>query len=111
MNKMTWAEATTYLRQFNKAHGITLQGQDGPSCTMAVVFTPDSFDKEYSLDARTYLIHNSSKAFLPNLGGYSMFSNCLDGTDDGVRLEQYVKEEGRGGTWKVDYCYIYREEV
>lgn len=109
--KMTWAEATTYLRMFNRAHDVVTKGQDGPYCVMAVVFTADSFSKEYSQEARTYLFSSSNKAFLPNMGGYSIFGSCKDGSDPCVRLEQYIEEEGRGGTWKVEYCYIDHEQV
>lgn len=72
-----------------------------------IVFTQDSFTKPYSLESRTYVVSSDNKAFQPNMGGYSIFASALDGTDMGVRLEQYMAEE-RGGKdgWKVERCYM-----
>ena len=63
--------------------------------------------EEYSWESRTYLISSDNKAFQPNKGGYSIFGNCLDGSDQGVRLEQYMCEEygGKDG-WVVEDCGI-----
>ncbi len=73
----------------------------------AIVFTADSFTQPYSLESRTYLVSSDNKAFLPNMGGYSIYGSCKDGSDPCVRLEAYIAEE-RGGKdgWKVDYCYL-----
>ena len=72
-----------------------------------IVFSQDSFTKPYSLESRTYVVSSDNKAFQPNMGGYSIFASALDGTDMGVRLEQYMAEE-RGGKdgWKVERCYM-----
>jgi len=74
--------------------------------TAHVIFTEDSFKKTYSLLSRTYCISSDNKAFWPNMGGYSIFGYCLDGTDQGVRLDWYMAEEGNPGGWKVEDCYI-----
>lgn len=74
--------------------------------TAHITFTQDSFDKPYSLLSRTYSFNSDNKAFLPNMGGYSIFGYCLDGSDQGLRLERYITEEGRGGSWKIQNCYI-----
>lgn len=75
--------------------------------TACIVFTADSFMKPYSLESRTFVVSSNNKAFLPRMGGYSIFASSLDGSDRGVRLEQYMAAE-RGGKdgWKVDYCYL-----
>ncbi len=63
--------------------------------------------KEYPWESRTYLISSDNKAFQPNKGGYSIFGNCLDGSDQGVRLEQYIQEEyGGEDGWVVEDCGI-----
>ena len=69
-------------------------------------FGPDN-KTEYPWNSRTYLVSSDNKAFQPNKGGYSIFGRCLDGTDQGVRLEQYIKEEygGKDG-WVVEDCGI-----
>ncbi len=74
--------------------------------TAHIIFTEDSFDKEYSLLSRTYSFTSNNKAFLPNMGGYSIFASCLDGSDPRVRLEWYMAEEGNSDGWKVQDCYI-----
>ena len=74
--------------------------------TAHIVFTEDSFTQEYSLLSRTYSFSSDNKAFWPNMGGYSIFACCLDGTDQGVRLDWYMVEEGNPGGWKVEKCYI-----
>jgi hypothetical protein len=66
-----------------------------------VVFTEDSWKRQYSLEARSYEISSDNKYFNPNAISSSLFGNCLDGTDNGVRLDLYMHEN-----WKVDYCYI-----
>lgn len=41
------------------------------------------------------------------MSGYSIIGSCLDGTDMGVRLEAYMKDE-KGGPmgWEVENCSI-----
>ena len=74
--------------------------------TAHIVFTVDSFDREYSLLSRTYAVSSNNKAFQPNMGGYSIFGDSLDETDIGVQLEGYMAEEGNPGGWKVEDCYV-----
>lgn len=72
-----------------------------------VVFTKDSFDRPYSELSRTYEISNSSKAFQPDMNGYSIFGSCRDGTDPCVRLDGYMADEkgGKNG-WRIERCYF-----
>lgn len=74
--------------------------------TAHIIFTEDSFDKEYPLLSRTYRVSSDNKAFYTSMGGYSIFACCLDGTDQGVRLDWYMADEGNSGGWKVEDCYI-----
>lgn len=72
-----------------------------------IVFTEDSWDKKYPLESRTYEVSSDNKAFIPGMGGYSIFGGSIDGSDPCVRLDRYMAAEhgGKDG-WKVDYCYI-----
>lgn len=72
-----------------------------------IVFKQSSFTQPYTLRQRTYAISSGNKAFMPKQGGYSIFASCMDGTDHGVRLEQYMNQEhgGKDG-WEVDYCVL-----
>ena len=72
-----------------------------------VVFTPDSFTKPYSEASRTYVISSDNKAFIPGMGGYSIYVSSLDGTDVCVRLEGYMAaEKGGKDGWKIEKCYL-----
>ena len=74
--------------------------------TAHIIFTKDSFDQQYPLLSRTYRISSDNKAYWPNMSGYSIFGDCLDGTDQGVRLDYYMAEERDPTGWKVEDCYI-----
>jgi hypothetical protein len=102
-----WKQACRHMREFNKAHGIDSKdwSPDAPICVMVAVLTPDSFDKEYDEEGRSYRFNNYNKAFLP-MTSSSIFSSCLDGTDDGVRLDWYID----GGHWKVERVYVQRQD-
>lgn len=69
-------------------------------------FGPD-VTTQYDLLSRTYAVSSNNKAFIPSMGGYSIYASSLDGSDPLVRLEQYMQEE-RGGKdgWKVEDCCI-----
>jgi len=72
-----------------------------------VVFSADSFTEAYSEEARTYLVSSNNKAFIPNMGGYSIYGSAVDGSDPSARLEQYMAaEKGGKDGWKVERCYI-----
>lgn len=74
--------------------------------TAHIIFTEESFDEPYSLLSRTYTFSSDNKAFWSKLGGYSIFASCLDGTDQRVRLNWYMAEEGNKVGWQVQECYI-----
>ena len=79
--------------------------------TAHIVFTEDSFAKPYSLQSRAYIVSSNNKAFQPGLNGYSIFGSCLDGTDVGVRLDEYMKaEKGGPNGWTVEYCRILNQK-
>ncbi len=96
---MTYQEMKKHFQEVEKEYGGHVTGY--------IVFSQDSFTKPYSLESRTYVVSSDNKAFQPNKGGYSIFAEALDGTDRGVRLEQYMADEfgGKDG-WKVERCYM-----
>ena len=77
-----------------------------------IVISQASFEETYSLESRTYVVSSDNKAYQPNMGGYSIFAVALDGSDNGVRLEQYLSTEygGQDG-WQIERCYMAAEEV
>lgn len=81
--------------------------RSGRHKTGYIVFTKDSFTEEYPPESRTYEVSSQNKAFMPNMGGYSIFGSAIDGSDNHVRLDGYMADEkgGKDG-WKVQCCYL-----
>ena len=102
MKKLTWSEFCEAMRSFNEERGYTTKGNK-ERLEGVVVFTEDSFDKAYTEKERSYQTTSDEKAFLPNQIGNSIFADCLDERDLGVRLDWYMHGENH---WKVDYCYL-----
>lgn len=102
MKKITWGEMEHTMWKFNEEHGYTTKGNK-EHITAVVVFTEDSFNKPYTELQRSYEFTSDNKAFLANQSSNSIFADCLDGTDDGVRIDWYMG--GKDG-WKVEYCYF-----
>lgn len=82
-----------------------------PSTHLTAYITFSSFGaqnrKVYPWESRTYVISSDNKAFQPDKGGYSIHGNCLNGSDCGVRLEKYMRDEqgGKDG-WTVEDCCL-----
>ena len=70
--------------------------------TGVIVFTENSFPSPYDVTGRSYEVSSMAKYFNPSALGNGLVGNCLDGKDDGVRLDYYMGEYG----WKPEYCYI-----
>jgi hypothetical protein len=72
-----------------------------------IVFTEDSYSKNYSETERSYKVSRDCKYFNPMMIGTSLFGDCLDDKDNGVRLDRYMSLlPTEGKRWEVDYCYI-----
>lgn len=98
---MTYNEMKKYFREYNKTHNHIEEAING-----YIVITQDSFNREYTEEERTYEISSDNKAFIPGMLGYSIYGNCLDGIDRGVRMDYYLEEEPNGCGWKIERCYI-----
>ena len=68
----------------------------------AIVFTEDSFVQKYSEEERTYLVSSFEKHYKAGSTSDSLVGDCLDGNDDGVRLDKCMKLDG----WKPEFCYL-----
>ena len=102
--RMTWHEALQYMCQYNRDNRITYTSNpEEKYVQMVVVFSADSFDREFSLEERSYVFDSGNKAFFSDLCGYSIFGRDLAMTDF-CRLDWYANKE-----WKVEYCYILEE--
>lgn len=65
-----------------------------------IVFTAESIGTRYTEKERSYEVYRESNFFDGNKDGKALVGNCLDGKDNGVRLENYLDD------WDVEYCYI-----
>ena len=101
--KYTWHEMCEILRKFNADRGYTCKGTPEHLTAVAVI-TQDSFSIEYPVESRSYVFTSDNKAFIADQCSNSIFSRCLDGTDNGVRLDWYIPHD-----WKVEYCYLMEE--
>ena len=100
---MTYQKMRSYFRAAER-HNQHLTGY--------IVISQASFEETYSLESRTYVVSSDNKAYQPNMGGYSIFAVALDGSDNGVRLEQYLSSEygGQDG-WQIERCYMAADDV
>lgn len=99
MKKITFSELCEEMQKYNEQNG-TLRQFEGEQKIGYIVYKKESFTKAYPLKSRTYSVASGNKYFLPNMCGKSLFGNCLDGSELGVRLDWYF------GRWKIDYCYF-----
>lgn len=85
--------------------------RENPSTHLTAYITFSFFGQENTKDypwiSRTYVVSSNNKAFQPNMGGYSIFGSCLDGTDQHIRLENFMREErGAQNGWVVEECCL-----
>ena len=106
IKKITWSELEKAMWKFNEERGYTTKGNK-EKLEGIVVFTEDSFNKPFTINERSYHFTSDNKAFLPNQLGYSIFADCLDGKDIGVRIDWYMRD--KENPWKVEYCYLFEE--
>ena len=71
--------------------------------TAIIVYKQENFKKEYTTEQLSYRVSNNNRMFQLHAFSNSLFGDCLDGIDLGVRLDLY--------DWKVDYCYIEKVEL
>ena len=102
-NRMTFKEVRNHFIEHNKKSNWTKN-----ILKAVIVFTEDSFTREYSEESRSYEISSDNKTFRNSFSN-SLFGYCLDGTDQGVRLDCYMEFYGNKPGWKVDYCYLVEE--
>ena len=97
--EMSYPELSTLFRSVNDKCLDSIVGY--------IVFTPESFDKEYNEASRTYVVSSNNKAYQSGMGGYSIYASCLDGTDQCLRLEGYMRGED---AWKIEKCYMLKDD-
>jgi hypothetical protein len=103
MKKLTWKELCETMYDFNTSNGYSAKGNT-KVLKGVIVFTEDSFSQPYTEKQRSYQFTSDNKAFLPNQCSNSIFADCLDGVDLGVRIDWYMHDAKQ--PWKVEHCYL-----
>ena len=95
--KITWSEMCDFLCENHDRKGVVVFKQN------------PTWKKQYSEKSRSYEVGGWCNLFYSNLISTSVFGNCLDGSENGVRLDWYMHADKPEERWKVDYCYILPE--
>lgn len=95
MRKITFGKLAQIMSEYNRRFP---ENADSAKLAGVVVYKPENWDKPYTERSRSYEVWNNNRAFQDGKIANSLFGDCLDGTDRGVRLDWY--------RWDVDYCYM-----
>ena len=101
MKKTTLEEIRERFTTYNKTNNIQYGSapKNVSEISAVIVYRQDNFSKPYSETERSYRVTNlSGKFFFEGMLGRSIWGDCLDGKDLGVRLDAYP--------WKIEYCYF-----
>lgn len=96
MQKISYAKMEQMFRDYNSTHD-----ENKATLSAVVVFKQEQKGwnrNDYTLEQRSYRVWNNNRAFQEGKCANSVFGDCLDGTDLGIRLDWYH--------WDVDYCYM-----
>lgn len=100
MEIITFSELCNIFNKHNEDNNITQQFSDKNPLIGGICFHKNSFNGDFTEKERTYTFRSDNKYFISGLNGKSIFANCEDGTDQGIRLDYYLNH------WTVDYCFI-----
>lgn len=99
MKATTKSEIFETFRNHNRAKGYDYHGNAKSDLSAVIVYASENWKAPYTETQRSYRITNASgKAFFDGMCGNSIYGDCLDGVDLGVRLDCY--------NWKVERCYF-----
>lgn len=99
MEKITFSELTEAFYKHNEVNNASFVNKN--ILTGVIVFKNGPwFKKEFTEIERSYSFSSNNKFFVPCMCGNSIFADCLDNTEHGIRLDAYF------GKWEIDYCYI-----
>lgn len=86
--------ASTLFDAMNECH-VT-----GKHRTAVIVFSQENFKTEYSELSRSYSSNSNQWGWNYSKIGRCRLGNCLDGTENGVRLDYY--------NWKIE-CWYWKD--
>ena len=90
--EMKWGDIITLFHEYNKVY------PHGKPLTAYIVYDASNWDKPYPETSRTYAVNSWSNLFFDDKISTSLFGDCLDMTESGVRLDWY--------NWKREKCYL-----
>ena len=89
---MEWGDIITLFREYNKAY------PNAKPLTAYIVYDASNWNKLIYETARTYAVNSWSNLFFNGKISTSLFGDCLDLSESGVRLDWY--------NWKREKCYL-----
>ena len=95
MRKITFAKLEEIMEEYNRRFP---ENQDKAKLSGVIVYKASNWPKAYSERSRSYEVTNNSPAFQDGKISNRLSGYCLDGTDQGVRLDWY--------NWDIEYCYM-----
>ena len=96
----TLSGITEVFQNHNEMYGIQYgMKTDVPPISAVIVYKQSNFTREYSEQSRSYRVTNfDGKRFFHGMLGNSIYGECLDGSESGVRLDAY--------DWEIERCYF-----
>ena len=95
MEKIPMSKLNEIMTEYNRRFP---EHEDERKLSGVIVYKASNWKKEYAEPSRSYRVWNCNRAFQDGKISNSLFGYCLDGTDQGVRLDWY--------DWEVDFCYM-----
>lgn len=88
---------------FEELNSLFRKYGDDMSMGGIIVFDQSNFNKKYTKLGRSYITSSSNKRYNPRMCGNSVFASCLDGSESGVRIDEWLYG---ANSFKIDRCYI-----
>lgn len=96
-------ETTVGMDYTDLSELLTRANTGGMEITGYIVFKQENFNKLYSEKSRSYSVSSNNKAFNTSEPGTSVYGSCLDGTDQNIRLDEYLTGPN---AWKIERCFF-----
>lgn len=94
--KVTYEQFCRKMWEHGRTHNNNEDWED--SITGVIVYKAENWSKPYTEEQRSYRVSSCNRCFQDGKIANSMFGDCLDGSEKGVRLDWYK--------WKPEYCYF-----
>lgn len=90
---LTFIELCNHMRVWNTTHNVNEAEKFA-----VIVYSQSNFSTEYSEESRSYRVSNANDRFSNRISSDALLGDCLDGSEDEVRLDWY--------DWQIEYCYF-----